>query len=267
MTETTTPTEEVVDVDAGSVNTDLPADTTTDSAVESVEDTVSEESEADSDESTTDGDNKAEVDADLKRFAKSQGFDPDKLTAGEVKALSIAQKQVRETRKKLEDEHKGAVEQEINTVKKDSEMSDRDYLEYRLQQREMIDTVRSYWLDNPDDRKYEVEAVAILQKEKEQYGDDAMLRLVDNMPRLVREAKFAAGGFDTEQATEQGRKEERERLNKLQQGSADGLSATTTETGSKNEVTRDWIREEYDPSNPEHREKLDSFMASGGILK
>ena len=266
MTETTTPTDEVVETPTGSVQTDLPVENTNESAVESVEDTVSEETtEPGSNDSITE-DEPDKVDADLKRFAQSQGFDPDNLTEGEVKDLSIAHKQVKETRKKLELENKDAVEKAVNEVDKESDLPDREYFEFRLKQRDMIDNIRQYWAKNPDDRQYEAEAIAILQDEKERYGDDAMLRLVDNMPRLVREAKFAAGGFDTTKATEQGRKEERERLNKLQSGSADGAHATTVETPSKDEVNAEWVRNTYDPTNEEHRKKLDEFMAGGGKI-
>ena len=266
MTETTTPTDEVVETPTGSVQTDLPVENTNESAVESVEDTVSEETtEPGSNDSITE-DEPDKVDADLKRFAQSQGFDPNNLTEGEVKALSIAHKQVKETRKKLELENKDAVEKAVNEVDKESDLPDREYFEFRLKQRDMIDNIRQYWAKNPDDRQYEAEAIAILQDEKERYGDDAMLRLVDNMPRLVREAKFAAGGFDTTKATEQGRKEERERLNKLQSGSADGAHATTVETPSKDEVNAEWVRNVYDPTNEEHRKKLDEFMAGGGKI-
>ena len=264
MTETTTPTDEVVETPVGSESTDLPTENTNESAVESVEDTASEETtEPGSNDSITE-DEPNKVDADLKRFAKSQGFDPENLTEGEVKALSIAHKQVKETRKKLELENKGAIEKEVNQVDKESELPDREYFEFRLKQRDMVDNIREYWRTNPDDAKYEAEAVTILQEEKERYGTDAMLRLADNMPRLVREAKAAAGAFNPEVYAEQGRKEERERLNKLQSGSADGAHATTTDTPSKDEVTADWVKNEYDPTNAEHRAKLDAFMASGG---
>ena len=264
MTETTTPTDEVVETPVGSESTDLPTENTNESAVESVEDTASEETtEPGSNDSITE-DEPNKVDADLKRFAKSQGFDPENLTEGEVKALSIAHKQVKETRKKLELENKGAIEKEVNQVDKESELPDREYFEFRLKQRDMVDNIREYWRTNPDDAKYEAEAVAILQEEKERYGTDAMLRLADNMPRLVREAKAAAGAFNPEVYAEQGRKEERERLNKLQSGSADGAHATTTDTPSKDEVTADWVKNKYDPTNAEHRAKLDAFMASGG---
>ena len=102
MTETTTPTDEVVETPVGSESTDLPTENTNESAVESVEDTASEvTAEPGSNDSITE-DEPNKVDADLKRFAKSQGFDPENLTEGEVKALSIAHKQVKETRKKLE---------------------------------------------------------------------------------------------------------------------------------------------------------------------
>lgn len=266
MTELTTPTEEVVETPTGSEQSDLPVENTNESAVESVEDTVSEENtEPGSNDSNTE-DEPQTVNEDLKRFAKSQGYsdeDLKDLTPREVKALGIAHKQVKETRKKLELENKGAIEKEVNQVDKESELADREYLEFRLKQRDMIDNIREYWRTNQDDAKYEPEAVAILQAEKEKYGVDAMLRLAENMPRLVREAKHNAGAFDPERIAEQGRKEERERLNKLQSGSADSAHATTSEAPSKDEVTVDWIKNEYDVNNPEHRAKLDKFMASG----
>jgi phage-related protein len=265
MTELTTPTDEVVETPTGSEQSDLPVENTNEPAVESVGDTASEDnSETGSNDSNTE--ESQAVDDDLKRFAKSQGYsdeDLKDLTPREVKALGIAHKQVKETRKKLEQENKGAIEKEINQVDKESELADREYLEFRLKQRDMVDNIREYWRNNQDDAKYEAEAVAILQAEKEKYGVDAMLRLAENMPRLVREAKYNAGAFDPERFAEQGRKEERERLNKLQSGSADSAHATTSEAPSKNEVTVDWIKNEYDVNNPEHRAKLDKFMASG----
>lgn len=268
MTETTTPTDEVVETPTGSEQTDLPVENTNESAVESVEDTASEETtEPGSNDSTNAEESQEKVDADLKRFAKSQGYKDEELedlSPREIKALTIARKQVQETRKKLELENKGAIEKEVNQVDKESELADREYFEFRLKQRDMVDNIRDYWRTNPDDAKYEAEAVAILQAEKERYGVDAMLRLADNMPRLVREAKHNAGAFNPDVYAEQGRKEERERLNKLQSGSADGAHATTTETPSKDEVTADWVKNEYDPTIPEHRAKLDAFMASGG---
>jgi len=265
MTETTTPTEEVVDTSVGSPS-DLPADTTTEPAVDSVEDTASEETtEPGSNDSPTNGEESQEqVDADLKRFAKSQGFDPDNLSEGEIKALGIAQKQVRETRKQLETQNRGAVEKQLNEVKIDSDLPDRDYFDFQMRKRDMIDSVRQYWTENPDDRAYEAEAIALLQEEQKNYGDDAMIRLAGNMPRLVREAKHNAGAFDPEVLAEKGRKEERERLNKLQSGSADGAHASTSDTPVKDEVTVDWIKAEYDPTNAEHRAKLDKFMNGGG---
>ena len=267
MTETTTPTEEVVVTPTGSESSDLPVETTTEPAVDSVEDTASEETTEPGSNDSHAEEEPDKVDADLKRFAKSQGYKDDELedlSPREIKALTIARKQVQETRKKLELENKGAIEKEVNEIDKESELGDREYFEFRLKQRDMIDNIREYWRSNPDDAQYEAEAVSILQAEKDRYGTDAMLRLAENMPRLVREAKHNAGAFDPEVIAERGRKEERERLNKLQSGSADGAHASTSDTPVKDEVTVDWIKSEYDPTNAEHRAKLDKFMNGGG---
>lgn len=268
MTETTTPTEEVV-APTGSQE-DLPVEQTNDSAVEQVQDTASEAtSDTDSKHSTTDGEDEPKLDADLKRFAKGQGYSDEELetlSPTTIKLLSRQRNKVVEERKQIEKQNRDGIEKAVDSVDKKTDMPDREYFDFRMKQRDIIDDVREYWRSHEDDRQYEAEAVAILQQEKELYGEAAMIRLAENMPRLIREAKFAAGANDTEKATEQGRKEERERLNKLQSGAADGISATVTETTSKNEVTMDWIRTEYDPSNKEHREKLDKFMASGGKI-
>lgn len=266
MTEIATPTDEVVETPSGlEDNSSLPEENTNESAVEEVQDTASEvETETGSNDSEAE-DEPNKVDPALLKFAKSQGIDTDvELSEREIKALELARKQVQETRKKLEKENKGAVEGAIKSVDKSTELSDRDYLDFRMKQRDMIDDIRQYWVDNPDDKKYETEAILLLNEEKEKYGDDAMIRLVSNMPRLVREAKFAAGAFNEERIKEEGRKLERERLNKLQSGAADGAHATTLEGGDPDKVTAEWVRDTYDPANEEHRKKLDEFLKNGG---
>lgn len=275
MTETTTPTEgeEVIDSSADNQQDDsalLDDDQADNSAVEDQEDTTSEND--DSDQGSTDStDNNGEdepnkVDSSLKKFAKSQGFDPENLSEGEIKALKIAHNNQKAFRKQTEQQNKGAVENNIKSIDKDSDMSDREYFEFRMQQRDMVDNVRNYWTENPEDQKYEAEAAAILAKEQEQYGDEAMFRLAGNMPRLMREAKFAAGAYDPSVVSEKARREERERLRKIQEGSADGMNATTTDKPSKSDVTSEWIKNEYDPDNPEHRKKMDEFTASRGKI-
>nr|DAV76452.1 MAG TPA: hypothetical protein [Caudoviricetes sp.] len=253
MTEDATPT----DADSG-VEETLPEQNT---AVDESQDTASQATEE-----TGSQDNQSQgADSDLKRFAKSQGFDPDHLSEGEVKALKIAHKQVRETRKQLELKHRDAVEKEVSSVKNDESLSDREYFEFRMKQRDMIDNIRDYWRNNPDDKKYEAEAIALLNEEKERYGTDAMLRLADNMPRLIREAKYNAGATSPEAAAEQGRKEERERLNKLQQGAADNMSASTNETQTSSVVNDEWLENVYDPDNPEHVKMLNACTSGGNI--
>lgn len=265
MTEVTTLTDDEVDKDSSVDETLL--DDHDEAAVDDTEDTVSDEDDADDssiDSTDKNDEDEQEDEASLKRFAKGQGFDPDNLSDGEKKALRIAQKQVQKDRKALQDK-KGSVVNEIDDIQRDDKSTDKDYIDFRLSQQEARLDWKEYWLDHPDEKQYEAFAVQILQREKSQYGQDAMFRLAKNIPRLMREAKYEAGGFDESRVKEKGRREERERLNKLQQGAADGASATTTEKGSKDEVTMEWIRTEYDPTNPEHRQKLDAAMAGGSI--
>lgn len=265
MTETTTPTEGEVVENSGVENVQdtgstLPEDGNTEnSAVENQGDTSSEN---DGDTGSTDSTNEDEpkVDASLKKFAKGQGFDPENLSAGEVKALTLLKNRISKERADLQSKNNGAVEGTIKSVKADSDMTDREYVEFVENKRDMVDSIRQYWAENPDDKQYETEALAILQREKETYGDDAMVRLAANMPRLLREAKFAAGAFDTESIAEKARREERERIRKTQEGSAEGGNASTEENNSSSEDVQEFLKN-YDPSDPEQRKKADELIA------
>jgi len=255
MAEQTAPTEDTVVDNTGVEDSTLPVDDSSEnSAVEEHEDTEQPDQDSDSQDSTEE-----EKDNGLAKFAKSQGFDPDNLTDGEKKALKIAQDNQRALRQRMEASKPSEIEKSIKGVDSSSDMSDREYTDFRLNQQNMVLNVRQYWAENPDDRQYEKEAVAILQKEKELYGDAAQMRLAQDMPRLVREAKFAAGAFDEKAIVAKAQKEERERLKKEQEGGADSLNATQpSSTSSKN--MQEWIRDEYDPSNPEHRAKVDAYL-------
>lgn len=261
MTETTTPTEGEVIENTGVDETTLPVDDgTEDSAVETGNDTEQQEStSSDSDNSTEDNNENDGLDANLAKFAKSQGFDPDNLTANEVKALKLAHNNQKAYRASIDASKPGEIDRKINEVDSSTDMTDREYTDFRLNQQVLRNNVQRYWMENPDDRQYEKEAVAILQKEKEQYGDAAQMRLIQDMPRLLREAKFAAGVYDTKKIAEKAQREERERLRKEQEGGADSLNASNSNPSGGEKDMRQWIREEYDPSNPEHRKKLDDY--------
>ena len=261
MTEQAAPTEGDEVIDSGAQDA-LPEDQIIeDSAVDNVEDTEQQEksSESDSSESTEE---KNQEDKELAKFAKAQGFDPANLTDGEKKALKIARDNQRALRQSKEAAKPSEIEKNINALDSSTEMSDREYTDFRLNQQNDISNVRQYWAEHPEDRQYEAQAIAILQNEKEKYGDAAMVRLYQDMPRLVREAKFAAGAFDEKAIVAKAQKEERERIRREQEGGADSLNATDTASKTKTEDMKAWIHDEYDMNNPEHRAKLDSYLQS-----
>lgn len=260
MTEQATPTEEAVVDNPGVEESTLPGDESQEApAVDNVEDTEQqEESDSDSSESTEE----EKEDKELAKFAKAQGFDPDNLTDGEKRALKIARDNQRALRQTKEAAKPSEIEKNINEVDSSSEMSDREYTDFRLNQQNDISNVRQYWAEHPEERQYEPQAIAILLNEKEKYGDAAMIRLYRDMPRLVREAKFAAGAFDEKAIVARAQKEERERIRREQEGSADSLNATDTASTKTTKDMKTWIKEEYNPSDPEHRAKLDSYLQS-----
>ena len=266
MTETTTPTEgEVIDTSGVDQSTLPDNDGADNSAVESTDDTEQQEDNSSDNQDSTTETNDNELDPSLAKFAKSQGFEPDNLTDGEKKALKIAHDNQKAYRQRVDAAKPSEIEKTIKAIDSDSDMSDREYTDFKLGQQNMILDIRQYWAENPDDKQYEKEAIAILQREKELYGEAAQTRLVGDMPRLMREAKFAAGAYDPQRIREQAQREERERLRREQEGAADGLNATDTSPDAGSVDMREWIRNEYDPSNEEHIKKLNEYTQS--ILK
>lgn len=273
MTETTTPTDEVVDQSSSGTGDGAPLleqDNEQDSAVEQNSDTDANESDAsDSDDSSSQGD-ESEDDKGLAKFAKSQGFDDyDNLSDDAKKALRIARKQVQRDRKDLEDKaNQRKLGDEMNELTKPSKDDNaNDVLLKRMARFEARDMTTTFWSEHQDDKKYEPKMAEILAKEKEEYGPDAAWRLAQNLPRLLREAKFAAGAYDSDAARETGRREERERLRKAQEGSADNAHATQGSSVSSKRITRESLdampREEYEKIRDSG--ELDRAIARGDL--
>lgn len=218
-------------------------------------------------------DDSSDDDDGLAKFAKAQGYDPDKLTDGERKALKLArdnQKAFREasgSKEQLDEaidqvydpraagEDEGMDEYE----KRDKE---RDMRIARIEAKSELD---AYYRQDPDASKYAKEAGELLVEVAKEQGQQAAAVLARNKKYLFTLAKDRAGVFNTDAARETGRREERESLRKRQEGSADGAHATQPGASATPKVTREWVENEYDPSNPEHRKMVDEAMAAGTL--
>lgn len=238
------------------------------SAVEQQNDTDSSESNDSGSESSSSTDESSDEDKGLAKFAKSQGFeDYDSLSEDAKKALKIAQKQVQKDRKELQEKaNQRKVSDELEELTKPSENDDASQvLLKRMARLETENSTTKFWSEHQDERKYEGKMAELLVEEKNKWGDDAAWRLAQDLPRLLREAKFAEGAFDSDAARDAGRREERERLRKTQEGSAETAHASQSVAQTKQKVDRDWVENTYDPSNPEHQKLLDTAISRGDL--
>ena len=266
---------------SGSQNEEPLLDKDTNQSAEEQQDTVSGEQSQDAgqssedepqDKGTTQSQDSSDADDDgLAKFAKSQGFDYGSLTDNEKKALKIAHDNQKAFRKERQDAGELTKTLEDAHEVSQDELDDMDPMEARIARNEAetaklraSQKVSDFYNQNPDARGLEAEMKQLVLDEKEKYGPEAARYLASDLNRLYILAKASRGDNDVETAREAGRREEREELRKKQEGSADGGHAQqTNQTPPK--VTRDWIDNEYDPSNEEHRNMLDEAINRGDL--
>lgn len=272
MTETTTPTDEVVDQSSSGTEDGAPLlgqDNEQGSAVEQKEDTGAGEQDSQasaSNDSSSQGD--GSEDAGLAKFAKSQGIDDvSTLTEREKSLLKAAHDNVKNYRKSAEEKaNERKLNDEVDELTKPKEGdSEVQALKQQMARYEARNTTNEFWNKNQDDKQYESKMAEILAEERKNYGDAAAWALAQNLPRLLREAKAAAGAFDSDAARDAGRREERERLRKAQEGGADVAHASQGTSQGSPKIDRDWVENTYDPNNPEHQKKLDEAIQRGDL--
>lgn len=277
MTETTTPTGDSNQDSSGITNEPLLEEQNTEqtTAVEETKETdtdtgeQSHESGSDDNSSTTEESSSDNSDKDIEAFAKSQGYDLTQMSETEKKLIRQLRENSVEKRKEIDAEASKKLDKDVNDLFKPNEGSDDKAVIAAIQRKQLLQDEKiarqDYFANNPEDRKYEAKMAEILAKEKEQYGEDAAWRLLNNLPRLVREAKFADGAFDSDAARESGRREEREELRRRQEAGADTAHASTPTANSAGKIDRAWVESTYDPNNPEHQKLLDEAMARGEL--
>ena len=98
----------------------------------------------------------------------------------------------------------------------------------------------------------------IVSEKRAEYGDDYARALLNDLPTLYSLA--SSQSVDTSAAVEAARREERSSMNQSLTASAGGANATTSKPAAPIKVTSEWIRNEYNPNNPEHRALVDAAM-------
>ena len=98
----------------------------------------------------------------------------------------------------------------------------------------------------------------IVSEKRAEYGDDYARALLNDLSTLYSLA--SSQSVDTSAAVEAARREERSSMNQSLTASAGGANATTSKPAAPIKVTSEWIRNEYNPNNPEHRALVDAAM-------
>jgi len=264
---------------AGSSNDDLPVNNPQDQPADEHTDTGTSGDTQNPDQTSdnepqhgTTQDNEGSDDDGLANFAKSQGFDPEKLTDGERKALKIAhdnQKAYRKTTQDKSDEAQKAIEQ-ANTLE-DGETEGltpeeewQASVEARQARIESSLRLSEFYAKNPEARDFDKEMGEIVLEEAKANGKAAARYLAADLNRLYVLAKARRGDSEASAIAEKARKEERERIRKEQEAGSDGSQAINSHRGGP-KITKEWVDNEYDPSNAEHRKIVDEAIRRGDL--
>lgn len=198
-----------------------------------------------------------ETDDGLAKFAKSQGIDNlEELTDREKKLLKIAsdnQKAYRSSKNNNSSKEMSQLTDELSTLPDDA--TDIQKLHRKVQTMENDRKVEQFWNQEGRDRSLETEMISILKEKSEQLGKGYAYTLSQDLDTLYGLAQLRAGGSSDEQS-----RRERESIRKQQMAGAPQAHAVH-QNASGPKVTAQWIENEYNPSNPEHRQMLADYYA------
>ena len=198
----------------------------------------------------------SQADDSLAKFAKSQGIDFANATDNEKRLLKIAsdnQKAYRQSNQpKMED-----VSRELGQPGEDA--TEVQKLAAKVQGFEYQTKTDAFWGQSGKDRNLEGTMVNLLKNKAEQFGKEYAYALSQDLDTLYAMAQLESGTGNPSVAKEEGRREERESINKSISASAPQAHATTGTPAAAPKVTMEWIHNEYDSRNPEHRKLVDAF--------
>ena len=189
------------------------------------------------------------TDDGLAKYAKSQGIDDiSELSEREQRFLKIAHDNQKAFREK-------GSQASIADATKSLGGTD---IESRLAQLESEKATDKFFSEGRD-RSLETKMVEILNEKKEQYGTDYAMNLSRDLDALYGLAQVSAGASSVD--AEAIRREERESINRQMSATAPTSHATQGQRQTGGQIDENWIRNEYDPRNPEHRVLVDQFYS------
>lgn len=261
MPETTT--EQVVDTSvADNSSTTEPTNNSADSQAQT--ETSTQGAQAPSTEapsSASAGQNnqpEADENAALAKFAKGQGInDLSELSERELSLLKMARDNKSAFDKSKQNQPK-LEETSTSLATLGDDATDVQKLTAKVNNMEFA-SKKAKFLEGKDATLEPVMAQIVADKRQE-FGDDYARALLNDLPSLYALAA-SQKPVDTSAAVEQARKEERNSMNQSLSAGAGGANATDSKPQTPIKVTSEWIRNEYNPANPEHRALVDAALA------
>lgn len=256
MPEPTTGNEVDTSVAVTNSSTTEPTVTPADSTA-TTETTSSTGSPASTESATTDTTGAEDENAALSKFAKGQGInDLSELSERELSLLKMARDnksafdKTKQNQPKLE-------ETSTSLATPGDEATDVQKLSAKVANMEFKEKKATFMQGK--DAALEPVMAQIVADKRAEFGDDYARALLADLPTLYSLAA-SSKPVDTTAAVEAARQEERTSMNQSLTAGAGGANATDSKPQTPVKVTSEWIRNEYDPSNPEHRALVDAAM-------
>jgi len=194
--------------------------------------------------------------AALAKFAKGQGInDLSELSEREISLLKMARDnksaldKTKQSQPKLEETSTG-----LATL--GDEATDVQRLAAKVANIEFKEN-KAKFLEGKD-ASLEPVMAQIVADARTELGDDAARSLIGNLPFLYSLAEGRKPA-DTSAAVEEARREERSSMNQSLSAGASDAHATNSKPATPIKVTSEWIRNEYNPNNPEHVALVDAM--------
>jgi len=195
--------------------------------------------------------------ADLAKFAKGQGInDLSELTDRERSLLKMARDNKSALDKTKQNQPK-LEETSTSLATLPSEATDVQKLTAKVANMEFSATKKAFM--EGKDVSLEPVMAQIVAEKRQQFGDDYARQLLSDLPTLYGLAQLQKPA-DTSAAVEAARQEERTSMNQSLAAGGGNAHATDSKPAAPIKVTNDWIRNEYDSTNPEHRALLDAAL-------
>lgn len=251
-------TETVVDTSvADNSSTTEPTTTSADSQATTENNGGNTVEQPASTESAQPNTNADDENAALAKFAKGQGInDLSELSEREISLLKMARDNKSALDKTKQNQPK-LEETSTSLAQLGDDATDVQKLAAKVANMEYKDKKSAFMAGK--DATLEPVMAQIVAEKRAEYGDDYARSLLNDLPTLYALASSQKPA-DTSAAVEAARREERSSMNQSLTASAGGANATTSKPATPIKVTSDWIRNEYNPNDPEHRALVDAAM-------